>query len=173
MQRTTTIAGIGIAAAVAATAGIVAGTHHTTHATQPGVSSGAIKTVTATVNGTTETVLTNAQGMPLYYYVPDSPTRSLVSGGLAALWPPVTSATTPAATGLSGTLRVVHDSHGNQVAYNGHLLYTFVSDHAGVVTGQNIQNFKVATPNLSAAPGSSGSSGGGSGTGYGGSYGGY
>jgi hypothetical protein len=43
---------------------------------------------------------------------------------------------------------VVNDAHGHQVAYNGHLLYTFISDHAGQVTGQGVQNFFVATPGL-------------------------
>ena len=43
---------------------------------------------------------------------------------------------------------MVNDAHGHQVAYNGHLLYTFVSDHAGQVTGQGVQNFFVATPGL-------------------------
>jgi hypothetical protein len=43
---------------------------------------------------------------------------------------------------------VVNDTHGHQVAYNGHLLYTFISDHPGQVTGQGVQNFFVATPGL-------------------------
>src|SRR2546421_6116440 len=30
--------------------------------------------------------------------------------------------------GVSGKLTVVNDAHGGQVAYNGHLLYTFISD---------------------------------------------
>ena len=54
----------------------------------------------------------------------------------------------PAATGLNGTLAAVSDTHGRQVAYNGHLLYTFVDDHAGQVTGQGVQGFFVATPGL-------------------------
>jgi hypothetical protein len=47
------------------------------------------------------------------------------------------------------------DVHGDQVAYNGHLLYTFVDDHAGQVTGQGVQGFFVATPGLTAIAGSS------------------
>ena len=66
---------------------------------------------------------------------------------MAALWPPLTSAA-PTAAGASGKLTVVNDTHGHQVAYNGHLLYTFISDHAGQVTGQGVQNFFVATPGL-------------------------
>jgi hypothetical protein len=66
----------------------------------------------------------------------------------------VTSAS-PAATGLNGTLAAVSDTHGRQVAYNGHLLYTFVDDHAGQVTGQGVQGFFVATPGLTPLAGSS------------------
>jgi hypothetical protein len=42
------------------------------------------------------------------------------------------------------------DIHGDQVAYNGHLLYTFADDQAGQVTGQGVQGFFVATPGLTA-----------------------
>jgi Secreted repeat of unknown function len=47
------------------------------------------------------------------------------------------------------------DIHGNQVAYNGHLLYTFADDQAGQVTGQGVQGFFVATPGLAPIAGSS------------------
>jgi len=126
----------------------------------PTVSSGSIRVESATVGGKTEAVLADAQGMPLYYYASDGRAKSLVSGGLAALWPPVVSSATPAtpaAAGLPGKLAVVHDSHGSQVAYNGHLLYTFVSDRQGVVTGQGVQSFFVATPTLTALAGSTSS----------------
>src|SRR5215471_12273127 len=101
----------------------------------------------AAAGGQTETILVNSGGLPLYCYRPDTAATSLVTGGVAALWPALTSAA-PTAAGTSGTLTVVNDAHGHQVAYNGHLLYTFVSDHAGQVTGQGVQNFFVATPGL-------------------------
>src|SRR6185437_9732125 len=107
-----------------------------------------------TVAGKTETILVSSQGLPLYYYLSDTAANSLVTGGLAALWPPLTSAS-PAATGLTGKLTAVSDTHGRQVAYNGHLLYTFVDDHAGQVTGQGVQGFFVATPGLAPIAGSS------------------
>ena len=47
------------------------------------------------------------------------------------------------------------DAHGDQVAYNGHLLYTFAGDQAGQVTGQGVQGFFVATPGLTPIAGSS------------------
>ena len=57
---------------------------------------------------------------------------------------------------MNAKLSVVQNSHGNQVAYNGHLLYTFVSDTAGHVTGQGVSDFFVATAGL--APITAGSS---------------
>lgn len=57
-------------------------------------------------------------------------------------------------TGVSGRLTVVQDAHGGQVAYNGHLLYTFTGDQPGRVTGQGFQDFLVATPGLAAGSGS-------------------
>ena len=42
--------------------------------------------------------------------------------------------------------KLINDAHGGQVAYNGHLLYTFAGDRPGQVAGQGIQNFSVATP---------------------------
>jgi predicted lipoprotein with Yx(FWY)xxD motif len=136
------IAGIGLAA-VAAAGGSSASSstagHRATAAT--------VRTASATVAGKTETILVNSGGLPLYFYRPDTAATSFVTGGVAALWPPLTSAA-PTAAGASGKLTVVNDAHGRQVAYNGHLLYTFLSDHAGQVTGQGVQNFFVATPGL-------------------------
>ena len=145
------IASISLAAAAAIGGGITAAAATTSHASsQPAASQHAaatVRTVQATVGGKTETVLVNSQGLPLYYYLSDTAAKSVVTGGLAALWPPLTSAS-PAATGLTGKLTAVMDIHGDQVAYNGHLLYTFTSDHPGQVTGQGFQNFFVATLGL-------------------------
>jgi predicted lipoprotein with Yx(FWY)xxD motif len=99
-------------------------------------------------------ILVTAGGEPLYFYRPDRATRSLVTGGLAQLWPPLTSAA-PAAAGVTGKLAVLSDSQGHQVTYSGRLLYTFADDHAGQVTGQGVQGFFVATPGLTLITGSS------------------
>jgi predicted lipoprotein with Yx(FWY)xxD motif len=124
----------------------------------PGAATGTVRTAQATVNGKTETILVNAQGLPLYYYQPDTAAKSLVTGQLAALWPPLTSAM-PTGTGLSGQLTGVNDAHGSQVAYNGHLLYTFVTDRPGQVTGQGVQDFFVATPGIAPLSGRSATTG--------------
>jgi predicted lipoprotein with Yx(FWY)xxD motif len=151
------IAGIGLAA-VAAAGGVTAAA---AAGGSPGGSSTAghsgtaatVRTVSATVAGKTETILVNSGGLPLYYYRPDTAAKSLVAGGVAALWPALTSAA-PTAAGATGKLTVVNDTHGPQVAYNGHLLYTFTSDKAGQVTGQGFQNFFVATPGITQITGS-------------------
>ncbi len=140
-----------ITAAVLAVGGAVAGF------TASGASSGAhgavtVKTATAHVDGTNETILVTSTGMPLYTYQPDTATQSQVTGQLAALWPPLTAGAPKSGVG-QGQLTVVKDIHGSQVEYNGHLLYTFVTDRPGVVTGQGVQNFFVATPDLATAPG--------------------
>jgi predicted lipoprotein with Yx(FWY)xxD motif len=108
-----------------------------------------IHTARATVGGSSETILVNGKGLPLYFYKPDTATRTMVTGALAALWPPL-DATSPTERGATGTLRVVHTSNGSQVTYNGHFLYTFAEDSSGQVTGQGVQDFFVATPGVSA-----------------------
>jgi predicted lipoprotein with Yx(FWY)xxD motif len=109
-----------------------------------------VRTATATVQGMSEPILVDATGLPLYIYKPDTPATSHVTGQLAALWPPLV-ATAPTARGATGTLTSVATTNGRQVAYNGHFLYTFAEDSPGRVTGQGVQNFFVATPDLSAA----------------------
>jgi predicted lipoprotein with Yx(FWY)xxD motif len=116
-----------------------------------------IHTAFATVNGKTESVLANSKGLPLYFYKADTATKSFVSGGLAALWPPLTS-TSPTIAGANGKLSVIHDANGAQVAYNGHFLYTFADDNAGHATGQGVEDFFVATPALTQISSSSSAS---------------
>ena len=92
------IASISLAAAAALGGGITAAAATTSHASsQPAASQPAaatVRTAQATVAGKTETILVNSQGLPLYYYLNDTAAKSVVTGGLAALWPPLTSALT-------------------------------------------------------------------------------
>src|SRR5260370_10390168 len=46
-----------------------------------------IQTATATVKGASETILTNAQRMTLYYRTIDRPPTTVCSGGCASVWP--------------------------------------------------------------------------------------
>jgi predicted lipoprotein with Yx(FWY)xxD motif len=146
------IAGAGLAA-LAAAGGITAASASgstpatATRAASTSTASATVRTASVTVAGKTETILVNSQGLPLYIYRPDTATRSLVTGGLAQLWPPLTSPAV-AGAGVTGKLAVLKDVNGQQVTYNGHPLYTFADDHADQVTGQGVQNFFVATPGI-------------------------
>jgi predicted lipoprotein with Yx(FWY)xxD motif len=106
-----------------------------------------VRTAKARVGGAVEAILINAKGLPLYTYKPDTTTQSMVTGQLAALWPPLVGSA-PRASGARGSLAVVQTRNGRQVTYNGHFLYTFVDDAPGRVTGQGVSNFFVATPRL-------------------------
>jgi predicted lipoprotein with Yx(FWY)xxD motif len=148
------IAGIGVA--LAAAGGTYAAVATSSAASTPPaatappaapVGSATVRIANALVVGKTEAILTNANGLPLYYYGSDMAGTSLVIGQLAALWPPLTSVA-PTGAGLSGKLTVVNDAHGSQVAYNGHPLYIFTYDRPGQVNGQDFQNFFVATPGI-------------------------
>jgi predicted lipoprotein with Yx(FWY)xxD motif len=139
----------GIAAAATSGSSMTAAAGSTASATQA-----TIHTQSAIVGGKTETVLVDAQGLPLYYYKLDTPTKSFVSGTLASLWPPLDSSN-PTVSGASGKLSVTHDANGAQVAYNSHFLYTFADDSAGHVSGQGVEDFFVATPGLTASGSSS------------------
>src|SRR2546421_7870532 len=86
--------------------------------TTPSSSGAIIKTASATVNGQSVTILTNAQGMTLYYLKPDTTTKSNCTGACASNWPPLvfTSSGSPtSANALPGTLSVVADANGQQV----------------------------------------------------------
>jgi predicted lipoprotein with Yx(FWY)xxD motif len=126
-------------------------------------SSSVVSTATASVAGKSETILTDAKGMTLYYFTPDTATTSACTGGCATAWPPLLftgSGTPTSASSLSGTLSTVVDANGTQVAYNGHLLYTFASDTAaGQTSGQGVSGkWFVATPDLAAGSGSASTS---------------
>lgn len=136
-------------------------------ATTSSSSTALINTTTATVNGKSEMILTDAQGKALYYFTPDTASTSACTGGCASNWPPLLSSgsgTPSSATTLPGTLTVVTTANGSQVAYNGHLLYTFAADTGpGQVTGDGKGGkWFVATPDLTT--GSAGGSGSGSGS---------
>jgi predicted lipoprotein with Yx(FWY)xxD motif len=117
-----------------------------------------IHTASMKIGSTTETVLKNEKGLTLYYFTPDSATSVACTGGCAALWPPLISSTgTPASDpALPGTLTTVSAANGNQVAYNGHPLYTYSKDgDAGDAYGQGIGGKWFAATTSLAAAGSS------------------
>ena len=110
-----------------------------------------IKTASATVNGKSVTILTDAQGMTLYYFTPDTKTTSACTGGCASAWPPLLiTGKSGSTTTLPGTLTVVTNANGNQEQYQGHFLYTYGGDSApGQTNGEGISGkWFVATTTL-------------------------
>ena len=103
-----------------------AGYHAAAGSAASSSSSSAVKT--ATINGAT--VLTNAKGLTLYSFAPDTMTTSNCNGTCAQLWPPVHGPVT-AGPGVTGRLGTITRADGAiQATYNGHPLYTYVADTA-------------------------------------------
>ena len=92
---------------------------------------------TTTIRGIT--VLTNARGLTLYWFAPDSPAASRCTGSCAAYWPPV-AGTPKAGPGITGKLGTIRRPGGAaQATYDGHPLYTYAGDSApGQARGNNL-----------------------------------
>jgi predicted lipoprotein with Yx(FWY)xxD motif len=81
---------------------------------------------TATIGGMT--VLTNGAGRTLYWFAPDTPTKSVCNGSCAVYWPPLRGPLT-AGAGVTGQLRTIKRADGStQETYNGRPLYTYIGD---------------------------------------------
>jgi predicted lipoprotein with Yx(FWY)xxD motif len=88
-------------------------------------------------------ILVDSAGMTVYLFVPDgTATTSAVPDGLKAAWPAVVAEGEPVAgPGLDAALLTVaaQPDGAQQLAYNGHLLYTFANDAApGDANGQGL-----------------------------------
>jgi predicted lipoprotein with Yx(FWY)xxD motif len=129
-----------------------------------GSSSTALKT--RKISGVT--VLTNAKGFTLYWFAPDTSTKSNCNGSCASIWPPVKGPAT-AGPGVTGKLGTIKRSDGSiQVTYDGHPLYTYLADTApGQARGNGINLngglWHEVTASGKAAPKSSAGSAGGTG----------
>ena len=119
---------------------------------------------TAKIGGAT--VLTNAKGFTVYWFAPDTSTKSNCNASCIHYWPPVKGPVT-AGSGVTGKLTVITRSDGTkQAVYNGHPLYTYVGDTApgqDKGNGLNLSGglWHQITVSGSAAPASSSSGGGG------------
>jgi len=84
-------------------------------------------------------LLTNAKGLTLYWFAPDTSSKSVCYGSCAAYWPPVTGDPS-AGPGVTGTLGTISRTDGTtQATYDGHPLYTYIGDSApGTASGNNI-----------------------------------
>jgi predicted lipoprotein with Yx(FWY)xxD motif len=99
------------------------------------VSAGGSPVAAADVGATLKTariggvdVLTNADGLTLYWFAPDTSTSSKCFGSCATYWPPVSGSPTagPGVTGKLGAIK--RPGGGLQATYDGHPLYTYVGD---------------------------------------------
>jgi predicted lipoprotein with Yx(FWY)xxD motif len=84
-------------------------------------------------------LLTNAQGLTLYWFAPDKPGKSVCYGDCAAYWPPVPG-NMAAGPGVTGTIGTITRTDGTtQATYDGHPLYTYIGDKSpGQDGGNNI-----------------------------------
>ncbi len=145
----------GVAALVLSACG---GTSYIATSSPSPAASPMVDVATVTAAETQEMALTTSSGLTLYYLTSDVAATPKCAGTCLTHWPPLLSAGSPTGmAGVSGTLTVVQNANGNQVAYNGHLLYEFASDKAaGDTKGEGIQAFggvwHVATPTLAAKP---------------------
>jgi predicted lipoprotein with Yx(FWY)xxD motif len=124
--------------------------------------------------------LVDANGRTLYLFLGDKPNESRLSAAGRAIWPPLTSATAPVASGGASGAQIAIIPASTQVTYNGHPLYYYVGDQRpGQTAGQGLNQFGALWYVLSAsgaaitsapqgepAPGSSTSAGEGSRYGY-------
>ncbi len=121
--------------------------------TRAAASTFTVQTTQFMVNGKMTTILTDAQGRTLYYFTPDTASKTACTGNCAQAWPPLlfTGTGNPtASTKLSGELEVYKNANGNQVIYNDHPLYTYSGDTApGQTKGEGLfGKWFVCTPAL-------------------------
>jgi predicted lipoprotein with Yx(FWY)xxD motif len=86
-----------------------------------------------------KSLLTNAKGLTLYTFVPDSVNKSVCYGDCASYWPPVPG-NMSAGPGVTGKIGTITRTDGTtQATYDGHPLYTYIGDHSpGQAAGNNI-----------------------------------
>ena len=104
----------------------------------PATARGTATLRTTTIGGVS--VLTNSSGRTLYWFAPDTPSKSVCYGTCAAYWPPVIGnpAAGPGVT-LSKIATIARTDGTIQVTYAGHPLYTYIGDTApGQANGNNI-----------------------------------
>ena len=86
-------------------------------------------------------MLTDSAGFVLYWFAPDTPTKSVCNGSCATYWPPLIGKPSLASgVTLAGTLGTIKRADGQlQATYDGHPLYLFKSDTSvGQWTGNDL-----------------------------------
>jgi len=136
MRRIWGAAGLAAALALTVSACASSGSSSATTASTPAAGAAAGNTVAEKTIGSQQ-VLVDSQGMTLYWFAPDTSSKSNCSGSCATYWPPVKGPVT-AGSGVTGTLSTITRSDGStQATYDGHPLYTYVGDKG---PGQNKGN---------------------------------
>jgi predicted lipoprotein with Yx(FWY)xxD motif len=129
----------------------------TTPAATPTAAPVAPASVVATQNATLGTILANAQGRTLYYFLPERGGKIVCSSSACTTyWPPSISAggNPTGSAGVTGQLGLVmRAGRAQQITYSTWPLYTFAGDSAaGQTSGQGVVGFGgkwlVATPGL-------------------------
>ena len=95
------------------------------------------------------TILVTSSGRTLYLDVGDKPPKFACTGACLKAWPPLTTSGKPKASGKvkASMLGTVKNGKVTQVTYDGHPLYTFMSDtSSGAVTGEGVNGFFVVSP---------------------------
>jgi predicted lipoprotein with Yx(FWY)xxD motif len=134
-------AGLGVAGvslvALALLGGALAAAGSAAGGSQGGKAAAGSQLHTASIGGVT--VLTNAKGLTLYWFAPDTSSKSVCNGSCAAYWPPVRGPLT-AGPGVTGRLGTITRADGStQETYNGHPLYTYIGDSGpGQAHGNNV-----------------------------------
>lgn len=121
----------------------------------PDMASFAVRIATAKVKGKSVSILATPKGLTLYYFTPDTAAKTACTGVCAKAWPPLvfTGSGTPLDdASLSGSLKVLNGANGNQLEYNGHLLYTYTGDTLpSQATGEGLfGKWFIVTPSLAA-----------------------
>jgi predicted lipoprotein with Yx(FWY)xxD motif len=104
----------------------------------PVTAGGTVMLRTTTIGGVS--VLTNSSGRTLYWFAPDTPSKSVCYGTCAAYWPPVIGnpVAGPGVT-ISKIATIARTDGTIQVTYAGHPLYTYIGDTApGQASGNDI-----------------------------------
>jgi predicted lipoprotein with Yx(FWY)xxD motif len=129
---------IGVVGAVSVAALALLGVAEADAGAQPSAAAATGMTLkTARVGGVT--VLTNAKGLTLYWFAPDTPAASKCTGDCAIYWPPVGGDVKagPSVTGKLGTIK--RPGGGLQATYDGHPLYTYIGDSSpGQASGNKL-----------------------------------
>jgi predicted lipoprotein with Yx(FWY)xxD motif len=143
--RSLPLAALALASALVLAACGGSSSSSSTSTTTTATSSPRPASLVATKTTSLGTFLVDAKGRALYLWDADHGSKSACSGACAQAWPPLTTSTTPKASGAAkaSLLGTTTRSDGSrEVTYAGHPLYYFEGDTMpGQTTGQGNDGF--------------------------------